>query len=603
MRDKINANMTAYLAFPPQRVAEETRAYEARLLGLPAPAADTSSEARAAALPAPEPRKTATEADGRFTFDHLPPGFYRVVAQREGYFRDAAAFGNFVETAISDGRSLDVGSEKTTGVTLSLTPGGVIAGRVQDTGGRPLANFTVAAYQVAYREGRAVLEEVRTAAAPTAVSAQTDDHGEYRIVWLPPGAYYVAANPRRPFVATNCSALFAAACSPPASPQDVYVRTFPSDVKDAQMALPITLAPGKTVTGVDIKVQADATAKVSGRIVNPFIDTNGQATTSSTSLYLVNRDPGTMEANRVRAFPNRAPKGSGLFEIHNVPPGSYEIWATAPDGNGRTAWGNARVEIGERDVENVAIAIKSGSSVKIRLSVDGGPPQSIEVRAPAGGEQRQQPANSDSPAATARGPAPVIRPAIQVRLTPLDFPEGAASSANAGMTFDPAGIYTFPNVPEGRYRVTVSSLTPTSYVEDIRQGISIYDEGFTMSNAPAEIDVIVRTRGGGAIRGTVTSIAGLSLTHSAVVVLVPSFPHRNNVTLYKMTETTPAGDFEIFPIVPGEYTLLAWERAPSGAWTNADFLARFEQRGKAVTIKADGYTMADVIVIPASQTN
>jgi hypothetical protein len=53
-----------------------------------------------------------------------------------------------------------------------------------------LSKATVTALRLVYQEGRALLE--------TVVSKQSDDRGDYRIFWLPPGEYFVAVIPSQP---------------------------------------------------------------------------------------------------------------------------------------------------------------------------------------------------------------------------------------------------------------------------------------------------------------------------------------------------------------------------------------------------------------------
>ncbi len=72
------------------------------------------------------------------------------------------------------------------GLQLVLTPTGSIAGRVYDRDG-PVGKLQVQALRPIYRDGHRALTIVQ--------SVQTDDRGEYRLFWLPPGRYYVTAKP------------------------------------------------------------------------------------------------------------------------------------------------------------------------------------------------------------------------------------------------------------------------------------------------------------------------------------------------------------------------------------------------------------------------
>jgi hypothetical protein len=58
--------------------------------------------------------------------------------------------------------------------------------------------------------------------------------------------------------------------------------------------------------------------------------------------------------------------------------------------------------------------------------------------------------------------------------------------------------------------------------------------------------------------------------------------------LYKRALASVEGQFTISDVAPGEYKIFAWgdEKVLSGAEENAGFLARFENRGRAVTVRA-----------------
>jgi hypothetical protein len=60
------------------------------------------------------------------------------------------------------------------------------------------------------------------------------------------------------------------------------------------------------------------------------------------------------------------------------------------------------------------------------------------------------------------------------------------------------------------------------------------------------------------------------------------------------------GKFNMDGIAPGDYKLFAWEAVPNGAWMNAEFLARYEGRGVAVSVTPTGSTPAkpELKVIP-----
>jgi hypothetical protein len=83
------------------------------------------------------PPESVTDRDGRYQFDTLPPGRYRIAVHKEGFEppMDPSTMQVF---EVAAGQALD-------GLTVSLRRGGVIAGRVLDPHGQPLAEAGVTA--------------------------------------------------------------------------------------------------------------------------------------------------------------------------------------------------------------------------------------------------------------------------------------------------------------------------------------------------------------------------------------------------------------------------------------------------------------------------
>src|SRR5439155_19091485 len=88
--------------------------------------------------------------------------------------------GRGVTIPISDGQNM-------TGIQLAMAPTGGISGTVRDRDAEPLAFARVQVMEPFYQDGQRRLYILQV--------AQTDDRGEYRFYWLPPGQYYLAAVP------------------------------------------------------------------------------------------------------------------------------------------------------------------------------------------------------------------------------------------------------------------------------------------------------------------------------------------------------------------------------------------------------------------------
>jgi hypothetical protein len=116
--------------------------------------------------------------------------------------------------------------------------------------------------------------------------------------------------------------------------QTIMVRTFYPNTADVSSASKITLKPGDEVRDVNIEFQKVAGATISGRVVPvSAAPAAGGRGIPGASLTLVARnrsgiiDPrGTITASAPLASPNNS-----AFQIPNVPPGEYDLYATMPD--------------------------------------------------------------------------------------------------------------------------------------------------------------------------------------------------------------------------------------------------------------------------------
>ena len=160
-------------------------------------AADTSGPLRKATVQAIATaigvvRSTPTDAMGCYAFTDLPAGRYAVRASKPPYLPL-----DFGEDPVSgrEGELVTVSDAKVAqGVDFRLPKGGVIAGRVVDETGEPVANVPVQVMVVV-----SVGTDEQPTVFPLALSARsTNDLGRYRVFGVPPGEYYVCASARAP---------------------------------------------------------------------------------------------------------------------------------------------------------------------------------------------------------------------------------------------------------------------------------------------------------------------------------------------------------------------------------------------------------------------
>jgi hypothetical protein len=520
------------------------------------PLSVSNLQSQLASLSGKTPPTTTTDRDGVFTFKDVAAGAYTVRVQKEGFFGKPEG-GVYQPTAAIDVRVLP---KETANSNLSMAPGAIVGGRIYDANGQVMSNANVQIYTVAYAFGHAVL-------APL-VAKVTDDRGEYRLFWVPPGDYYLAVTPRPP------------APSPGVPASTLPVKTFYPGVTDIAQARMVSIRGGEDMAGMDIAIRGARAFKVSGQIsslIPPPAATLGAPGVNAAVLMLLNRDQaapddgGTRAAGTVPLIPT-----TGQFELANVLPGAYELFARVSDpsvaatGAPAFAWGRARFEVRDNDVSNISITV----------------PPSVEVRgtAAASGSAKIPP---NTRVTLLPGDATVKHPAYQLVFT------------RSGLVA-PDGTFSVPAVLEGHYRVAgVAGLGSDLYLADVRQGaMSVFDLGFGVSARSNDPIQVVIASGAGTVEGVVREPTSKGFP-GANVVLVPEESRRENLALYFPTTSDASGRFVIRGVPPGDYKLFAWESIPPFAYQNSAFLAKHEERGRIVHVGQGGTVNAELNVIPA----
>jgi protocatechuate 3,4-dioxygenase beta subunit len=506
-----------------------------------------------------------TDASGRFTFDNVLPGSYWIAAEKENFW--SAPLPGMTSSKV-DARSVIVDSGKANApVDLSLLPSTVFSGRVLSPSGEPISNVNVAVYQTIYQpNGHQYLDNGLQIVS-------TDDRGEYRIFNIPPGQYYVGTAPPSGYLGDTAKS---------------YPVNFYPAGRDARSALLVTAGQSPELSGINIQMSDPPTFTVSG-IESSDIPAGLNLSPREPRFALVPRDPQALFefAGKMLTVKNgltgSEDRSSGKFRLEGVLPGNYDLIAqVGSDVRGWPFVGRTSIDVIDRDVADVRVSAHPGVDVKVRLSLDGGGakvPSSITVQLrvrdnwtlPFEGAMLR-PGERMAPRRKAGEPAPPPLP-----LT------------------DASGAFVF-NVAEARYDVDVLGLPEDFYVAEVRQGSSVFDDGFTVgSTSPDDLQVLLNSHGA-RLEGNVADSKQMPVA-DAVVVLVPPVQRRQNPYLYIAAKSDSTGRFELHGIAPGEYKLFAWKSVPTNSYRNAEFLSLYDLRGKPVSVKESANSSQQLSII------
>jgi hypothetical protein len=493
-----------------------------------------------------------SDSMGQFTIADVLPGQYTVQSEREGFFETSAR------------PRVTVGGNQTVTVAVSLIAGATISGTVRNSAGQPQRDMDVLALSMTYQNGYPVLFPV--------VSKATNDRGEYRLFWLQPGEYYIAASPRQFPPGQN-----------PNVPRAQSVRTFYPNTADFATTVPVVIKGGEQLPGMNIDMQNFAGVRISGKITS--LIPSEESTTSGNTIgapplvmMLVARNPNTPDVTGNGGGQRTPPNlvfnpATGEFSSSGVPPGSYDLFARIPESNANggagLAFGHVPIDVAGEDINGLSITVGHTVPVSGIVTVDGNAPQRNSIRVAL------QPYGSS---------------------TKLGVYQ---SVTNRAMPVDADGNFTIISVPAGHYRVQAGpGLSPDLYLADATQGASILDSGFDVGLEPPNPLRLVFKSGAAAIDGTVQDDKGKAVPN-ATVVLIPLPARRDNRALYHVVTSDPAGRFTMRSVAPGNYKLFAWKEVANGAYYNAGFLARYEQRGRPVTVNEKSTATEQITVIPS----
>jgi hypothetical protein len=503
-------------------------------------------------------KAATTDNDGKYEFTDLGAARYRLQVSKAGYvtleYGQARPFESGKPLDIADGQALDH-------IDFSLPRGSVIAGRLTDEFGDPIADASVQAMRYQFVNGHRQLAAVGRAGS-------SDDIGQFRIFGLMPGDYIVRATLR------NNGAVAAALSAmedPTGYPTTYYPGT--TDVGQAQL---VTVALGQEMSSVFFSLVPARLARISGTV----IDSQGHSLAGA--VVLVRPATGGGAGGSFNVGGANQARADGTFTINNVPPGEYtlDVQQRPRDlqnlGTTQLEFASIPISVSGGDLSGLAIVTTTGVSVSGRVVLEGQKTLGVSLRSIQVG--------AISPSGT------------QSVMGIAGRALGGGRVNNDDGTFELRGLagpqlIHIGNMPAGwaLKSITLEGEDITDAPFDFKPGRNLGGLVVTLTDKLTDLS------------GTVSDSRGQPVKDYVVVI----FPDDN--TLWKgqsrfvrTTRPNQEGTFDINGLPPAKYLGVAVDSLETGTQNDPAVLERLRPRAKSFML-IDGQTLTLNLELSASQ--
>ena len=507
-------------------------------------------------------RLATTDADGRYQISDLPAGRYNINVTRNGYV--SLQFGQ--RRPFEPGRPLELANGQLADrIDFALPRGGVIAGRITDEVGEPIAGVGVRAMRYQYMpDGR---RRLMPANVPGVFNLQTNDLGEFRLYGLMPGTYIVTASP---------NAMGGAMMMPAGAPggpativgandgSDGFAPTYYPGTPSEADAVPITVSIGQE-TSASFALIPTRLARISG-----IVRTSQGQPAANVNLIIQSAQPG------MGVGFGGSTGADGTFLMMNVPPGDYMLAVRPRPVNPGTAGAESEfasmpLTVGGEDVSNLIIVTGHGGTVSGRVIFEGGTQQSAaqEMPGPMGLRVTFLPADTNVPM----------------------MPMGAMGGIDNG-AIGPNGQFQLRGVTgRGTFRISTS---PQWSVKSVTlEGMDVTDTPYDIKPGAnlSSLEIVI-TNVQSTVSGTVRTPTG-EVAKDYVVVFFPANLREGDIPSRFVRAVRPdqEGKYLVRGLPPADYIAAAVDTLEQGGQWDPEFQERVKPRSRRFTLR-EGQTLA-----------
>ena len=494
---------------------------------------------------------TSTNNEGRWEIKDLPAGRYSISAMKGGFA--AASYGQ--RRPGEPGTPIDLGEGQTAErVNLIMSRGGVIAGRIVDDGGEPVAGTGVSAMRFIFMSGTRRL----VPGGGEGSQDRTDDQGYFRLYGLPPGEYYVSAS-----ASNNNNFMMPGVNNTEA---DGFAPTYFPGTPSVSEATRIPLKAGQEMTGANFALIVARLARIRGRALN----SSGEPIAGG-MLMLAPADP-MMGMSFGMNMRNAQVAADGSFQFANISPGRYNL-NVRPRGmpGPNSEFAVVPVTVGNDDIDNLIVTTGAGATVTGVITTDDGSLPAFRADAV------QIYAQQVDPSVTMMG--------------------GGPTKVNDDFTFEMSGVFDRRMIRANVGPGPVSINSGWYLKAVLYDGQDVTDTGIDFQPGRAYEGVqVVFTQKATELSGLVTDDRGRPVV-DATVIIFPATRERWTPMSRFMRALRPDtnGRYSIKAMPPSDdYLVIAVQNLEPGQSTDPELLDRAREEAKPFTLNEGEFKAVDI---------